>query len=44
MLEQGSPGVQGLEKLGVVRSSTVVEFSQLDRCCRKVFQTMYDFE
>ena len=34
----------GLEKLGVVRSSTVVEFSQLDRCCRKVFQTMHDFE
>ena len=22
----------------------VVEFSQLDRCCRKVFQTMHDFE
>ena len=29
MLELGSPGVQGLEKLGVVRSSTVAEFSQL---------------
>ena len=43
MLKLGSPGVQlGLEKLGVVRSSTVVEFSQLDRCCRKVFQTMHE--
>jgi len=44
VLKLGSPEIQELEKLGVVQSSTVVQFSQLDRCCGKVFQTMHDFK